>query len=72
MLIIISLGPDVMVTITPSQISGNAGQVPINFTCTAAVVESIMSTFRFPTWLHNGEVVTPDERISVCNCIFVM
>ena len=61
-----ALVPNVEVELTPSEISGSAGDVAISFTCTATVEEDIMyAEYKFDWMLNGAPVDQSDDRINV-------
>ena len=63
---LVSLAPNISVTVTPPLINGSATDTPINLTCTATVEESItLDEYEF-VWMFNGIPIDQcDEQINV-------
>jgi len=64
----------VTATIDPAMITGDAGNVPVNLTCTASVIPTdIISAAYVFTWRRNETVIdtSNDTRIMVCMCNIV-
>ena len=60
------LAPTITATLTPSEIIGSAGDVPINLTCTATVEEDIMFDEYEIDWMFNDAPVDQSgDRINV-------
>ena len=55
-----------MVELTPSEISGSAGDIAISFTCTATVEEDIVfNKYEFDWLFNDASVDQSDDRINV-------
>ena len=63
---LVSLAPNISVTVTPPLINGSAIDTPINLISTATVEESIiLDEYEF-FWMFNGIPIDPsDGRINV-------
>ena len=63
---LVSLAPNITVTVTPPLINGSATDTPINLTCTATLEDSItLDGYEF-VWMFNGiPIDQSDERINV-------
>ena len=60
------VAPNLTHSAAPGMIVGNAGQVSIGLSCTASVTENIASLLYQFTWMRNGLLILPDNRIMVC------